>query len=973
MREIEAVIEQIQSVLAWDHDPDPEYMETLVADYTRNITAANERLRQCEALLSRGLRAEAIQQCESEPNLLEVTAILDFPEVEFWSDYVSQYELPPLPELLMDVAADLNDAYASAQPVDGFLKLHRLHALALSPLSVRIQILRELASKDKSNPVWLEDLGNYEVARQNQIESELETVLADRNTTQAAALEAELTGRKWTTRPPQDLIKKVQSTLVRLQTYDARKELKHVADCLKLAYAERDLDAARHYVDRWESLTDTAAVPEGDPVDETAAPALNWIAQEDRKVRQEGAYQSSVAALERSLERGASVVDLNRSAEAICLLERGLPAELAQRLEERKNQISRQAGRRTLIIIVSIAAVILIVGSVCVSFVLQNWHRQSVTENQQLLRQLLTDGRIEQAQDFYNRLAADSAAVAESEELQQLHEELIETLHDEQSRRNAFVSLLTLTETGIRSSPDRSDIEKSMGDLDRAESMAKDTAELEEVRHARNAVEAASQRIQARVDNQFLDDLEAATTRFRQRPDRDMEVNQALTTEFRSLKRRPHVSQSHKQPIDAVLRTLDAARADHQRQQKVSADLDRITAAVGDTDRYQSQLREYIQSHSGSRRSTAFQRVIATEAELWGGPRLWNELRDDWESLSLSDISSESASALQQQYLEFLKESKQFPAGHGLVRHVEALKAVIARVGKDHGAIQEHLREAFEFYLELPLVVVSGDLRYYTNLEKLPEESNGVIIIVPFKDDLLKRDSVKRIPADSVTNGRSGGMFVWDAPHTEFAQHALEELKEANQHWEESFGGLVTLLARDSGIDPIVKIKILYDLLRTGSAGSVFFQGAFEDSLAAVDRFDGFKVNWISPTASGALNARVRATAILDSLSPLDETGRRAVTKRDELAARKPGPVYRWIGWLHVSSDTTWTCSTGTPLQETDNGSLVVIVSQENRERPSEFARIGFVASGQLKLDLSGNSAGFVEGRPVYLVEDQMK
>ena len=40
--------------------------------------------------------------------------------------------------------------------------------------------------------MWLDDLANYEVARHIQIESELETVLSDRNTTQAAALEAEL-------------------------------------------------------------------------------------------------------------------------------------------------------------------------------------------------------------------------------------------------------------------------------------------------------------------------------------------------------------------------------------------------------------------------------------------------------------------------------------------------------------------------------------------------------------------------------------------------------------------------------------------------------------------------------------------------------------------------------------------------------------------------------------------------------------
>lgn len=965
MREIEAVIEQIQSMLAWEHDPEQEYMETLVADYSRSVSAANERLRQCEALLSKGLRTEAIQQCETEPNLLDLTAILDFPEVEYWTDYVSQYELPPLPVLLLEVAVDLNDAYATAQPVAGLLKQHRLHALALSPLSVRIQILRELASKDKSNPLWLDDLANYEVARHIQIESEQETVLSDRNTTQAAALEAELASPKWRTRPPKDLVRKVQTVRARLQTYDARRELRTLADQLNQAFADRDLDMAHHHAERWDSLVETAAVPEGDPVFEVAEAALEWIAEENQRTLQEGAYQSSVSALKRNLDRDSSVEDLNRLADAITMFDKGIPDELAQRLEDRKTKINLKSSRRSMVIYASIGAVALIVGSILVSMLFRYWHAEAVTENQQAMRQLLTAANINGAREFYDQLDTDMAT---SPELLILHQQLKDAEIGEKTRRSSFLSLLKKVEAGIAQSPDQNVLDKSLADLDRAEDLTVDAAEKDEVQRVRNAVTTAMELAKAAADQQFLEDLDAARNRYHQRPDNDMAVNQLLTDEFRALNSRLHVTESHKKPIAAILRTLDKARAEHQRKKKVTTDLGRITAAVGDLDRFQSQLRQYVRSHSGTGRSASFQRVIASEAGFWTGPRLWNELRDSWMSLSLTDVTPASASALRQQYIDFMKSSKRFSAGHDLADQAEALQAVIARDGNGDSPLPERLREPLEFYLQLPLMVARGDVRYYSNADEPPIEKGDTITIVPFKDDLLRRSRQKDLSVNEVTNRRSGGKFVWDAPHAIFAQSALEELKVADQHWEEIFGRMVTQLVSDTGIDPIVRITLLYNLLETGSEGSVFFRDAFRTHVAAVDKFDEFEANWISPT--GAPSARVSAALILDDMSPLDEASKAAIATRDAVAAKKPGPAYRWVGWIYEEADETWNCATGTPLQPAANGSLVVIVPQDNKERPSEIVRIGSVASGQLQLAPAGNPTGFLEGRPVYLAEE---
>jgi len=354
MNECESVIDQIQAVLAWDHDPDQEYMETLASDYTKLVKEVNDRLRACDKLLGRGLRTEAIQQCETDPNLLDLTAILDFPEAEYWSDYVSQYELPPIPELLVSIAADLNDAYAAEQPVARLLKLHRLHALALSPLPDRILILRELVDTDSDNGHWMEDLENYELARQTQIEESLEEAFQRKDTKTIMGFDAELSDPSWKTRPPKSLRGKARAMSTRLRSYEARKEVKQRADELDAAFQESDQVRTQECAERWEELASAADLPQDDPVLEIVRPALSWIAAQNNQAAGQKASRDSVAALEKALARDAPIQKLERLVQIARQFDEGIPEELEEQLDERFEQYNRDVARKKLMVTLAI-------------------------------------------------------------------------------------------------------------------------------------------------------------------------------------------------------------------------------------------------------------------------------------------------------------------------------------------------------------------------------------------------------------------------------------------------------------------------------------------------------------------------------------------------------------------------------------------------------------------------------------------
>ncbi len=146
-------------------------LRELADGYAAACAEANERLAGLTRLLNQGLRAEAIQQAEIEPNLLSMLAALDFPERPQWDALTDQRRLTRAQGLNLDGAVALNEAYAQHDPLRELLRRYRRMALAQAPLSRRLAVLRTIADKDSGTPMWREDIVEHEKARLLQVRS----------------------------------------------------------------------------------------------------------------------------------------------------------------------------------------------------------------------------------------------------------------------------------------------------------------------------------------------------------------------------------------------------------------------------------------------------------------------------------------------------------------------------------------------------------------------------------------------------------------------------------------------------------------------------------------------------------------------------------------------------------------------------------------------------------------------------------
>src|SRR5437016_3892765 len=93
MAHSQQIVDEIRSFILSADQTQTDAVKQLAAAYAAAGQEAGNRLRRCADYLQRGLRAEAIQLAEVEPNLLDELSILDFAERDQWEVVCATYGL----------------------------------------------------------------------------------------------------------------------------------------------------------------------------------------------------------------------------------------------------------------------------------------------------------------------------------------------------------------------------------------------------------------------------------------------------------------------------------------------------------------------------------------------------------------------------------------------------------------------------------------------------------------------------------------------------------------------------------------------------------------------------------------------------------------------------------------------------------------------------------------------------------------
>jgi hypothetical protein len=366
MTAYQQVVDDLRSLLQANDQTQTDLLKSLVAAYTEQCQAANQRLRRCEEYLKQGLRAEAIQFAQAEPVLLDVIAALDFPERPQLEEILLFYGISPPPKLQMATAEALNQAYTEQQPLEGFLRKHRILALARSPLEARLRVMRDIAMLDVNNPIWIEDVRTFEAARVGQLQAALTRAASRSESGRVAEIARELGDVGWFNPPPATLTQQAKQLVQQHGQQQARLELEGLVGRLQAAVAANQLEQARTLRDRFKEVVAQAGLAPSDPVVRHAEKSLTLLErQEQRHEQQQMAeleFQTALAALEGALDEQADAEELARLYHAALNLGRKLPRPLEERYREAvsRAQGARQSRERIILLAIVFAGAIVL-------------------------------------------------------------------------------------------------------------------------------------------------------------------------------------------------------------------------------------------------------------------------------------------------------------------------------------------------------------------------------------------------------------------------------------------------------------------------------------------------------------------------------------------------------------------------------------------------------------------------------------
>lgn len=944
-------------------------------EYAQLCRATNERLRRCGEFLRQGLRSEAVHLADSQPRLLDMLAIIDFPERGDWDEMVAMYQLPKADALLLDVAEQLNEAYALQHPLERWLDRHRLFALQRAPLSQRLTVLRKIAELDPSNPVWDEDVRTFEKARLAEIEVLAQSAAACGDEAVLATCDAELAQAGWRESPSKALRQRVKRSAEDASRRAARIELDTVERDLNAAFGQLDLGGAQALRHRWTDLAARARLATDDPLVERVAPAMGWLADEDTRAATDNAYAAAVAALERVLDQDSANADaIRRAGHAVLKCDRGLPQLLDVRYRERLHSVDLMAQRRHRMTLGFAAASVLAAVAV-VAMIVQRSHTSAVLSSvTSSAKQLIEDGKLKEAHDLLS-LHSDLSDWPDWLETQK---RLVDAESEEERRSARYQELLESAEGAAESEPAQVALKEAKR-LARSPEEKHAVVRLEEhwrkvdstAHAARDAL--FQERVSSLAENvrkleqmhatqshgeEFVKLAAAATQTVSELKPQSKFVPGGLGSQFNLL-------DSRTQAIGRVTAALRRKAAMFDEFTKLTLFHPGVPDAEPKLQQYAELSAEFAKEYGADPRAAAFAEA-ATDAGALRGVVAWQRLSDSWkESLPGNFETAKQRSNECRQWLDRFERSPDAPL---LREYLDYSRSIVARDGDSMGDGEESVRRALLQLFSEPLidgvqcVETNAGVLYYLPAEQTLSNASTVRFeyIAGFSGEKKK----KTLQSSDLKYDRTR-----PAPQSEIAKRVRGKLPSVSlKEWDAFLSELATDVLGDKHLDSVLKHFLLVKVLEQAGNGNSLLKRELKPTLARLedDKIDP-TAKWMDPDDSAAKVARQQATRALGLLGKgeVTEAWRRAAENEAGLARRVRRHVMA-VGWLAKDDAGNWTVKTG--WSPSEKHSLLIAMPAE----PSlAWTSIG-TADPQGGIRLDGSAGGAYRwGRMVFASDSE--
>ena len=996
MNNCRKLIDRISQLLTTGDAKDRQAVEPLAIQYVAMVNKANQRLQRCAAYLDEGNRSEAIRECEEAPNLLDLYAMLNFPQKDIWEATISFHGLAPPDRLSEAIAQDLNEAYDQEDEIGSLLKTHRLLALARCPLSERLPVLRALSRAEPNALHWETDVRTMEKARLAEIEKEVTQAFQKRDANRLLILERELSDSPWLEMPSSSLQNNVTnySTTIRVET--AKQELLQLEKQLNAAYSAQDVAAGRLLRSKWQAKLRIAALAPGDPLLQEAADALRWLAEEDTRDKADNEYRQAMAALTEALDLDASRSHIERLYAAFVRFDREIPETLNRRVKERLDYLEHATNRRMKMILVLGVSVVLALGAVTWFSLSRHRFNQQVAGHLKNVETLLSQKRLDEADAYFKKIEVENPAIFASPEIQRTHSEWAEATRKENLRVKNFNETIKEIEDHIKKGDWESLLaaERSLKALDKKAQSGSETKTVEDLT---GEVATKMQTIQDNINGQYKAKFDTWKQKVSAVDHKNLDALSELEREGWDLLKAgqastPPISMNYQSLTTDLARKIKVWHQTASQALEANKALRELNESVGNAKQFSSLLQQYrtrflaekdtgesnpdMDAYAKIQQVNALLKKVSENPLSKLTPNTARQMISECEACqkSLEDCVGHPLQKISPQYMQ-----------SPLSQYIRVLEPIADR--KEDGAwITDELNSVLgrPLIIRLKSVLVhsgSEDRQYY--FRDKPHSNKGSSSVAwnfkAFVDFDLEDTKSVRFDQANIANtkldmGTDGAFsFDWEAPQKKIADILVSRANQIKQggDWEREFAEALAIIHTEPHLEPLLEIQLLQIVADIAAKGSVFLQTALKPELKLLENPPvDFNANWIDPTDEDGKNARAQAELILSQVRDLKSILNKAVEERDAFEANLDKRL-EWVGYLwknEASGD--WECRSA-DISSTPPGDLYVLIPPSDETDKSKMAikRIGQVSRHATMQSISLTvSSSFSPGRPVYLL-----
>lgn len=807
-----------------------EKIEPLAAEFAAAVAKANERLNECIGLIRKGLRSEALQRVRMAPNLLDVAAELEFPEVSEWIEILQFYGIDPPEKLDIDAVTQVNEALLEEQPLEELLRQHRRLAIAKAPLAWRLKVLRHIAEVDSLNPVWLDDIQAWETVRVTQLAADFHRIASNPALEKELfSLKDELAFPKWIVKPPADLAEKVNKLCLQRVSGKQFADLKSLADSLHNAFAAGDESTAMKLANDWKtSLGKLVQQPPRELLDDVA-PALEWLQDRNNERAQEEKYDVMKTTLDGLLLKStSSEFELSSAYRDLLALQLGIEPLLEQRYKVRITEMQQNAKRKQVLLLTAIVATAFFLATGAGFWLWNRNYRAAVDASVVRLEQLIEKDELLQANSVYESLQAQSPSVAKASEVIALKTNIDSKLAAEEKR-------MEQTARAIEDADAQTLDALSLDKIVAAEKMVKTEMEKAKVKSIRARFEEYQRKIaedELQLLRLDLKSLESKLEELKKSPIATVDdaALEGVLFDIKALSDKyPKARLQGNSLIDLGIQRATSLRDSFRKQkremERKQEGLVGIRAAKS-VEEFKTELKKFKDALPEDVYSLEFQESLK-EASLWEAIEQWNQWCNDLAQLSASGFSEKSAAELKERLENVTSILSNLP-GAGNSENFTTMASSFSKRGQVLADLVEELKDSV--IIELKTLTDMQNRRVFVHQEDVAD--------ITKKTSRNTASTTSSIPAISDATGSvsnldfRGKLTITEEPRQgilNLIRTVEAEKSQIISRWESQMLKQLDFIVNRPDVDGAMKELLFSRLVSAASEGSSTFKKAFAE------------------------------------------------------------------------------------------------------------------------------------------------